>query len=73
MIEERLVEKRACIQKKPPIYRGFRPGDVRHSQANIEKSQLLLGYQPQYPISKGLDETVDWYVTKKDNSAAPGW
>ena len=73
MIERRLVQKRVCTPKKTPIYRGFRPGDVRHSQANIEKSQLLLGYQPQYPISKGLDETIDWYAKKKNNSPPAGW
>lgn len=40
---------------KDPIYRDFRKGDVRHSQASVEKIQNLLGYKAQYVISEGVD------------------
>ena len=66
MIQKRLIQKKRCLVKKEPIYKDFRAGDVRHSQANIEKAQLLLGYQPQYPISRGMDEAVEWYVKNKE-------
>lgn len=62
MIEERLIERTQGLRKKEPIYRDFRAGDVRHSQANIEKAQKLLGYKPRYRISEGLNEAMDWYV-----------
>jgi len=62
MIEERLIQKTKGLEKKEPIYRDFRVGDVRHSQANIDKAQALLGYQPKYMISQGIDEAMDWYV-----------
>ncbi len=62
MIEERLIKRKQNLKKKEPIYRDFRPGDVRHSQANINKAQTLLGYQPKYTISEGMDETMDWFV-----------
>ena len=62
MIEERLVERISELKKKKPIYKDFRSGDVRHSQANIDKAQKLLDYQPQFKISEGLDEAMDWYV-----------
>jgi UDP-N-acetylglucosamine/UDP-N-acetylgalactosamine 4-epimerase len=62
MIEERLIQKTAGLEKKVPIYRDFRAGDVRHSQANIDKSQTLLNYQPKYKISEGMDEVIDWYI-----------
>jgi len=62
MIEERLIQKTKGLEKKEPIYRDFRVGDVRHSQANIDKAQALLGYQPKYMISQGMDEAMDWYV-----------
>ena len=62
MIEERLVERISGLKKKKPIYRDFRSGDVRHSEANIDKAQKLLDYQPQFKISEGLDEAMDWYV-----------
>jgi len=62
MIEERLIQRTQGLAKKEPIYRDFRAGDVRHSQANINKAQVLLDYQPKYMISQGMDEAMDWYV-----------
>ena len=62
MIEERLIQRVQGLEKKEPVYRGFRAGDVRHSQANIDKAKLLLGYHPEYNISLGMDEAMDWYV-----------
>lgn len=62
MIEEKLIQRIENLEKKKPIYKDFRTGDVRHSQANIDKAKVLLGYQPKYTISKGMDEAVDWYI-----------
>ena len=62
MIEERLIQRTEELEKKDPVYRDFRVGDVRHSQANIDKAQALLDYQPKYMISEGMDEAIDWYV-----------
>lgn len=46
-----------------PIYRGFREGDVRHSQANISKIQSALGYDPQFDVIQGIKKAMPWYVT----------
>jgi UDP-N-acetylglucosamine/UDP-N-acetylgalactosamine 4-epimerase len=62
MIEDRLIKRAQGLEKKEPIYRDFRAGDVRHSQANIDKAQALLDYQPEYIISQGMDEAMDWYI-----------
>ena len=62
MIEEKLIHRKKGLEKKEPIYRDFRAGDVRHSQANIDKAQALLDYQPKYLISQGMDEAMDWYM-----------
>ena len=62
MIEDRIIQRTQGLKKKAPIYRDFRPGDVRHSQASIDKAYTLLNYQPEYMISEGLDEAMDWYV-----------
>jgi len=62
MIEERLIQRTQGLEKKEPIYQDFRAGDVRHSQANIDKAKILLGYEPAYAINRGLDKTVDWYL-----------
>ncbi len=44
------------------LYREFRSGDVRHSLANIEKAQRLLGYAPPHRIGDGLALAMPWYV-----------
>jgi len=62
MIEERLIDRIDGLEKKEPIYRDFRAGDVRHSQADISKAQSLINYQPSYNIAEGLNEAMDWYV-----------
>lgn len=49
---------------KEPVYRDFRAGDVRHSQANIEKIQKLLGYDAKYNIQDGVDLAMGWYSVK---------
>jgi len=50
------------IYEHQPTYRDFRPGDVRHSQANVNKANSLLGYEPKFNISQGIDEAMAWYV-----------
>ena len=47
---------------KPAVYREFRAGDVRHSQASIAKIQQALGYVPEYPIAEGIQLAMRWYV-----------
>lgn len=47
---------------KQPVYRDFRAGDVRHSQASIEKIKNLLGYNPKFVISQGIDQAMPWYI-----------
>ena len=46
---------------KEPIYRDFRAGDVRHSQASIEKIKKSLFFKPEKKISEGIAEAVVWY------------
>ena len=47
---------------KAPIYRDFRVGDVRHSQASVSKIKNILGYDADYSISKGVNISMKWYV-----------
>ena len=42
-----------------PRYEDFRPGDVRHSQADISKAGRLLGYEPAFTIEKGLESLLE--------------
>lgn len=45
-----------------PVYRDFRAGDVRHSQADISKIQNALGYAPQFDIIQGIAKAMPWYI-----------
>ena len=44
------------------VFRDFRAGDVRHSQADITKASANLGYQPDYRISDGITKAMPWYI-----------
>jgi len=44
-----------------PIYTDPRPGDVRHSLADITKARRLLSYQPRINLKEGLKRTLKWY------------
>jgi len=57
-IEETLPE----LTIKDPIYRDFRAGDIRHSNANIDKMKELLGYEPTHTLEQGLKESINWYI-----------
>lgn len=61
-IQDKLLKRVETLTEKSPVYRDFRPGDVRHSQADISKAESLLGYAPAYDIDAGLEKAMDWYV-----------
>ena len=56
------------LKRFVPIYRDFRAGDVRHSQADIQKAQNLLGYAPTHRIGQGLQVAMNWYVQNLANA-----
>lgn len=56
------LSSNGVIYEQEPTYRDFRPGDVRHSQADVSKANSLLGYDPKFNISQGIDEAMAWYI-----------
>lgn len=44
-----------------PTFGPERAGDIKHSNACIDKAKNMLGYQPDYSFSDGLELAVDWY------------
>lgn len=48
--------------EKAPVYRDFRAGDVRHSQADVNKAKRMLGYDPKFSIDQGIDKAMPWYA-----------
>ena len=57
-----LLPRYTHLQNAQPAYRDFRPGDVRHSLADISKAQRLLGYAPTQRIGPGLELAMPWYL-----------
>lgn len=46
----------------PAVYRDFRPGDVRHSLADITRARTHLDYAPTHTLLQGLDVAMPWYL-----------
>ncbi len=44
-----------------PEYKPPRPGDVRHSLADISKAEKMLGYNPDVSLEEGLRRTIEWF------------
>jgi len=44
-----------------PEFAEPRPGDVRHSEASIDRAAQLLGYRPTVDVPGGLRTTVQWF------------
>lgn len=47
-----------------PVHLEPRPGDVRHSLADISNAQHFLGYEPKIGFEEGLRITIEWYKNK---------
>ena len=60
-IKNTLISNNINVIKDEPIYREFRAGDVRHSQADISKVKKHLEYEPKYLIADGINEAMPWY------------
>lgn len=43
-----------------PIHESPRPGDVKHSLADISKAEKELRYKPEYVLEEGLRETIEY-------------
>ncbi len=44
-----------------PTYVAPRPGDVKHSLANVTLARKLIGFEPTIQFREGLEKTIDWY------------
>lgn len=67
LIKKALI-KNGIIVNSSPIFRDFRPGDVKHSQANIDKAKNMLNYNPEWRIEAGINKVVPWFIDNLKNS-----
>jgi UDP-glucose 4-epimerase len=63
-----LVEKINSLlgTKIKPVHEPARPGDVKHSQADITRAQAELGYAPKVEIEEGLRHCVDYFGRQRE-------
>lgn len=43
------------------VYGPERPGDVRHTQADVSKARELLGWQPETDFNQGVEIVKKWF------------
>lgn len=49
-----------------PIYGPDRAGDIKHSNADINKVKTYFGYDAEWSFERGITEAIDWYKSKKN-------
>lgn len=59
------LERHQVHYDLPPNFGPFRPGDARHSQADITRAREGLGYAPTHDIKQGLDEALPYYLARE--------
>jgi nucleoside-diphosphate-sugar epimerase len=66
-ILERILDVRS-----QPIHTDPRPGDVRHTRADIKAARRDLGHQPLVSFEEGLRRTVAWFSALPQPAIADG-
>lgn len=62
MLRRLILEHKPGLSMPEPVFRDFRPGDVRHSLADISHSLNRIGYQPSHTLEQGLRVALPWYI-----------
>lgn len=52
----------ALDRRIEPVFGPERPGEIKHSNASIDKARELLGYDPEFAFADGMRLAIDWYV-----------
>jgi len=62
LINKELGNHIDTFERKKAIYRDFRAGDIRHSNASISKAKNMVGYEPTHDIYLGMKKAIEWYI-----------
>ncbi|MEO6579805.1 MAG: SDR family oxidoreductase [Sphingomicrobium sp.] len=63
LIRDGLAEHQVHYDREP-VYADFRPGDMRHSEADISKAKRLLDYAPEFDIQAGMHAALPYYLKR---------
>ena len=58
---EAFTKQRVAVQ-----FLAARPGDVRHSQADVSRAKALLGFEPLVDVEQGLQRTLAYYMQRRE-------
>ena len=61
LIRDSLAEHQVHYSQDPS-FADFRPGDVRHSLADISRAKDDLGYAPTHNVGQGIRAALPWYL-----------
>ena len=57
-LAESIIE--ICGKNLSPVHEDPRPGDIKHSLADISKAKERINYEPNFNLMEGLKETIKW-------------
>jgi UDP-glucose 4-epimerase len=64
-LNQLVIEINKILRKDiKPEYTEPRPGDVKHSFADISLIKNTLGFEPKIYFEEGLKKTINWYKTQ---------
>ncbi len=58
-----MINELAGAQLKP-VYEPAREGEIRHSEALVERARETIGFEAQVPIREGLKRTIEWFARR---------
>ena len=71
MLRDAIAANVPSVSALTPKRLDFRPGEVRHSQADIGKARRLLGYAPTHRLADGIRSSLPWYFAHHGVVPAP--
>jgi UDP-N-acetylglucosamine 4-epimerase len=66
-----IAKRHPTLDIPPAVHAEFRPGDIRHSEADIQKASRLLGYRPECDAKAGLALSLPWYENQLASVSQP--
>jgi UDP-N-acetylglucosamine 4-epimerase len=64
LIRSLVARTQTAAAYREPKYAPERPGDIRHSLAEIGAARQSLGYRPTITVERGLETACPWYVAR---------
>ena len=57
------LPERTDLASAAPEFGPARPGDVRHSCADVGRARAVLGFEPAVGLRDGIGHTLGWFLT----------